>query len=67
MLFLQTPRQGSDTVVHVALSQLALDGGHYYENCTKTPPAAAVRKPSDLRHLWEISCQQCKIVDFGGL
>lgn len=65
--FLKTPRQGSDTVVHVALSQLALDGGHYYENCTKTPPAAAVRKPSDLCHLWEISCQQCKIVDFGGL
>ncbi|XP_047483233.1 dehydrogenase/reductase SDR family member on chromosome X-like [Penaeus chinensis] len=63
--FLKTPKQGSDTVVYAALSQLVLDGGHYYENCTITRPA--VMKPNDLRHLWEISCQQCKVVDFGGL
>lgn len=69
MLFftLQTPRQGSDTVVHVALSQRVLDGGHYYENCTITRPASAVRKPNDLHRLWEISCQQCKIGEFGSL
>lgn len=63
--FLKTPRQGSDTVVHVALSTQVKEGGHYYENCTKTKPARAALRSEDRARLWALSCQQLQIEHFG--
>ncbi|KAG7176667.1 Dehydrogenase/reductase SDR family member on chromosome X-like [Homarus americanus] len=63
--FLKTPHQGSDTVVHVALSSQAMEGGYYYENCTITKPATAAMNSDDRACLWVLSCKQLEIEHFG--
>ncbi|KAK8387532.1 hypothetical protein O3P69_018221 [Scylla paramamosain] len=63
--FLKTPSQGSDTVVYVALSQEVKEGGHYYENCQCTQPAAAALKSDDRNRLWDLTCRQLDIQEFG--
>lgn len=62
--FLKAPHQGSDTVVYVALSSHVKEGGHYYENCTKTKPASAALRNEDRARLWALSCQQLQIEQF---
>ena len=61
----QTPSQGSDTVVHVALSCDVKEGGHYYENCHRVRPAAAALKSDDRNRLWDLTCHQLGIQEFG--
>lgn len=61
----QTPRQGSDTVVHVALSHDVKEGGQYYENCRPTQPSAAALKNDDRNRLWDLTCHQLTIQEFG--
>lgn len=63
--FLKTPSQGSDTVVHVALSHELKEGGQYYENCRPTRPAAAALKSDDRNRLWDLTCHQLGIQEFG--
>ncbi|XP_050727884.1 retinol dehydrogenase 12-like isoform X5 [Eriocheir sinensis] len=63
--FLKTPSQGSDTVVHVALSHELKEGGQYYENCCPTRPAAAALKSDDRNRLWDLTCHQLGIQEFG--
>lgn len=61
----QTASQGSDTVVHVALSNEVKEGGHYYENCQRAQPAAAALKSDDRNRLWDLTCHQLGIQEFG--
>ncbi|XP_066984828.1 dehydrogenase/reductase SDR family member on chromosome X homolog isoform X1 [Macrobrachium rosenbergii] len=63
--FLKNPEQGSDTVVYVALSSEITNGGSYYENCTLTHPSSFSSNPRHLRSLWDISCSQVNVKEFG--
>ncbi|XP_068239763.1 dehydrogenase/reductase SDR family member on chromosome X homolog [Palaemon carinicauda] len=65
--FLKTPQQGSDTVVYVALSSEISSGGNYFENCTSTQPSSEAGNPEHLRRLWDLSCSQVNVKEFGGI
>ena len=61
----QTPKQGSDTVVHVALSDSITSGGHYFDNCqVARPPSAALNIPKCVTLLNDV-CKLLNILDFG--
>ncbi|XP_076038533.1 retinol dehydrogenase 11-like isoform X3 [Oratosquilla oratoria] len=63
--FLKSPQQGSDTVVHVALSRSIVDGGKYFENCQATVPSSAAMDLHLQKKLWDLSCHQLGITNFG--
>ena len=51
--------------MHVSLSSQIKEGGNYYENCTETEPAKAAILPDDISQLWDLSCRQTRINEFG--
>jgi len=55
---LQTPKQGADNSIYVALSQeLEGTGGRYFVNCHSTQSSDESYREDVQKRLWEISCK----------
>ena len=64
-VYFQTPKQGSDTVVHVALSESIESGGHYFDNCKKTKPPSPAADKALCASVFNNVCKLLNIEEFG--
>lgn len=55
---LQTPKQGADNSIYVALShELEGTGGRYFVNCHSTQSSDQSYREDVQKRLWKISCE----------
>lgn len=63
---LQTPEQGSRTVVYAAIHpKLEGRGGGYFSNCMVFPLNKYVKDPKKCEQLFNVTCEMLQIKDFG--
>ena len=65
-LFMRSPRQGGDTLVHAAVSpELEGRGGLYLENSQVRTPSSFCRNLENQVKLWQLSCELCEVTPLG--
>lgn len=63
-LLLQTPKQGADNSLYVALSpELEGTSGKYFVNCLPVKSSEETYQEDLQRRLWEVSCKLTDIQD----
>ena len=56
--FFQTPQQGADNSIYVALSpELEGKGGRYFVNCQSTQSSDESYREDVQKRLWKVSCE----------
>lgn len=65
LIILQTPEEGSRTVVFAAIHpMLEGKGGGYYSNCMRFPQHKLAKDRETMKKLFEVSCKDTQITDF---